>query len=632
MGGCRRYLVTVCLYSVKSMRNHITSMSNHIDSHPTRWNKLLPIKVNILTWRVMNRRIPTRTNLDRRGIDLDSVRCPLCDEDLESEDHIFVSCEIASGIWKDILHWWNFSGISITHLEDVISLSDHVLLEIKFLNYFDVVVQTTIWHLWIFRNKTIFSQKRPQKSLLLNDIKLSSYTWITSRKKKNSLSWIDWLRRNNFISYAVIGSIRINRGLIQAIPTSLPPQPIGEATKASNLQRIPPEVQGRSHFTYFLYLIVQIRILAMPSSDIETEMIVVPADIPTVIPEISLEVEATAVASPAGVLDLTDHPDLEPTLVGPSRKRCRSPPPTSFVPPPDTTAEAVMPEFGIPEAMASVAPVRRRRLVEARRQAFTRDGIDTWRHYEGEPRYEMEEGYLAQILLITGEPIHYTIPLLVVRLVRLDGHIEDIHNHQREVLVARIESDEQDIENMHTRFRCVEAQVAILRGLLGIAGVRMTGLEFRAKDAEFRLEQCERGWIQDSACIRRLEEHLAQRVIDAIKAIAGSRDWPGSKKAYAGNLPYCNKCELHHVGPCNVKCGNCKRVGHMTRNCKAFIASMNQRTHVANQKAAITCYECGRQGHFRDECPKQRDQNQVNQIRKEKARENSSTVTDNANA
>ncbi|GJY48680.1 hypothetical protein Tco_0438636 [Tanacetum coccineum] len=69
------------------------------------------------------------------------------------------------------------------------------------------------------------------------------------------------LRRNTFISYAVTGLIPINRGLIQAIPTSLPPQPIGEATKASNLRRIPPGVQGRSHFTYFLYLIIQIRIL-----------------------------------------------------------------------------------------------------------------------------------------------------------------------------------------------------------------------------------------------------------------------------------------------------------------------------------------------------------------------------------
>ncbi|GJV74039.1 RNA-directed DNA polymerase, eukaryota, reverse transcriptase zinc-binding domain protein [Tanacetum coccineum] len=50
----------------------------------------------------------------------------------------------------------------------------------------------------------------------------------------------------------------INRGLIQAIPTSLLPQPIGEATKASNLQRIPPGVQGRSHFTYFLLARLQL--------------------------------------------------------------------------------------------------------------------------------------------------------------------------------------------------------------------------------------------------------------------------------------------------------------------------------------------------------------------------------------
>ncbi|GJS46717.1 reverse transcriptase domain-containing protein [Tanacetum coccineum] len=41
-------------------------------------------------------------------------------------------------------------------------------------------------------------------------------------------------------------SISINRGLIQAIPTSLPPQPIGEATKALNLRRIPPGNQTHS--------------------------------------------------------------------------------------------------------------------------------------------------------------------------------------------------------------------------------------------------------------------------------------------------------------------------------------------------------------------------------------------------
>ncbi|GJX16721.1 reverse transcriptase domain-containing protein [Tanacetum coccineum] len=103
------------------------------------------------------------------------------------------------------------------------------------------------------------------------------------------------------------------------------------------------------------------------------------------------------------------------------------------------------------------------------------------------------------------------------------------------------------------------------------------------------------------------------------------------RRAYAGNLPYCNKCKLHHVGPCTVKCSNCKRVGHMTRDCKASVAAMNQRAYVANPKATNTCYECGRLEHFRNECQKLRNQNQVNKIWKEKARRNSSVVKDKTN-
>ncbi|GJW98219.1 hypothetical protein Tco_0180027 [Tanacetum coccineum] len=40
------------------------------------------------------------------------------------------------------------------------------------------------------------------------------------------------------------------------------------------------------------------------------------------------------------------------------------------------------------------------------------------------------------------------------------------------------------------------------------------------------------------------------------------------KRGYAGPLPYCSKCKLHHEGPCTVKCGKCNKVRHMTRDCK----------------------------------------------------------------
>ncbi|GJV09153.1 hypothetical protein Tco_1346809 [Tanacetum coccineum] len=69
---------------------------------------------------------------------------------------------------------------------------------------------------------------------------------------------------------------------------------------------------------------------------------------------------------------------------------------------------------------------------------------------------------------------------------------------------------------------------------------------------------------------------------------AGSNE----KSGYAGKAPFCNKCKLHHVGPCTMKCGNCKRISHMTRDCRTPIPATTQRALVANQKAVVTCYEC----------------------------------------
>ncbi|GJS43044.1 putative reverse transcriptase domain-containing protein [Tanacetum coccineum] len=83
------------------------------------------------------------------------------------------------------------------------------------------------------------------------------------------------------------------------------------------------------------------------------------------------------------------------------------------------------------------------------------------------------------------------------------------------------------------------------------------------------------------------------------------------KKGYVGSLPYCNKCKLHHAGPYIVRCGNCKRVGYITWDCKVTVTPNTQIAPFGNQ-AGIACYECGRPGHFRKDYLKLRNQNSGN--------------------
>ncbi|PWA67054.1 reverse transcriptase domain, Reverse transcriptase zinc-binding domain protein [Artemisia annua] len=93
------------VFSVSSIHRHITHHSPSMPDQRYKWNKLLPIKVNITSWRIANRRLPTRINLDKRGIDLNSVRCPIRDEALETEDHLLFYCNLANKVWKNILKW-----------------------------------------------------------------------------------------------------------------------------------------------------------------------------------------------------------------------------------------------------------------------------------------------------------------------------------------------------------------------------------------------------------------------------------------------------------------------------------------------------------------------------------------------
>ncbi|GJW71594.1 reverse transcriptase domain-containing protein [Tanacetum coccineum] len=73
---------------------------------------------------------------------------------------------------------------------------------------------------------------------------------------------------------------------------------------------------------------------------------------------------------------------------------------------------------------------------------------------------------------------------------------------------------------------------------------------------------------------------------------------PTENNRNARNLPLCKKCNLHHTGPCTIKCQTCNKVGHLTRNCK----NKGPATRSNLQPVFITCHACGEKGHDKSQC------------------------------
>nr|GFD07657.1 hypothetical protein [Tanacetum cinerariifolium] len=87
---------------------------------------------------------------------------------------------------------------------------------------------------------------------------------------------------------------------------------------------------------------------------------------------------------------------------------------------------------------------------------------------------------------------------------------------------------------------------------------------------------------------------------ETVRARAYAAD-PTEGRGYAGNLPLCNKCKLHHTGPCKVRCRSCQKVGHQSKDCRG-------KAPATTSKTVVTCFGCGEMGHYKNKCHKKKGQ------------------------
>nr|GEV29808.1 putative reverse transcriptase domain-containing protein [Tanacetum cinerariifolium] len=75
---------------------------------------------------------------------------------------------------------------------------------------------------------------------------------------------------------------------------------------------------------------------------------------------------------------------------------------------------------------------------------------------------------------------------------------------------------------------------------------------------------------------------------------------PTENRGYTGDRPLCQRCTLHHTGPCTIRCRVCNKVGHLTKNCK----NKGPATRSNLQPVSVICHAYGEKRHYRSQCSK----------------------------
>ncbi|GJR93802.1 RNA-directed DNA polymerase, eukaryota, reverse transcriptase zinc-binding domain protein [Tanacetum coccineum] len=181
------------IFSVASARRRIDEICLPNIGEETRWVKCVPIKINVLAWKIKTDALPTRFNISRRGIDIQDMSCPICDNAIESTDHLFFRCGLVRDIANKVLSWWNLDHANLNSYAEWKSWLVSIRMDSKLKKMFEGVWYSIWWYVWIYRNKLLFDERKPSKSMLIDNVIASSFYWCKYRSKA-SFGWNEWLK------------------------------------------------------------------------------------------------------------------------------------------------------------------------------------------------------------------------------------------------------------------------------------------------------------------------------------------------------------------------------------------------------------------------------------------------------
>jgi hypothetical protein len=158
------------------------------------WRSAAPTKVIAFSWKMLRNRIPTKVNLAARGILVAGgvMNCVHCAGNVEEVQHLFMFCEFACRVWREICSWLGLVYVVPQNLFIFFDSFVGAAVRKKLAAGYSLIWHTTIWSIWRSRNDVSFSNGVVDLAKVVDDIKVLSWRWGMSRRVLSSCLFYEW--------------------------------------------------------------------------------------------------------------------------------------------------------------------------------------------------------------------------------------------------------------------------------------------------------------------------------------------------------------------------------------------------------------------------------------------------------
>ncbi|XP_026416409.1 uncharacterized protein LOC113311825 [Papaver somniferum] len=143
-------------------------------------SKFVPPKVMFIIWASMHDSIPTRSMLQARRVEINSNLCLLCNNEVETQGHLFIDCSWVKYFWEIFINSMQVSCIRpLNFKETMLSWRvERVSPRIKLV--WHLLPYAICWELWLERNRRNHGGRPNNKDELVYAIKLDIFLWSST--------------------------------------------------------------------------------------------------------------------------------------------------------------------------------------------------------------------------------------------------------------------------------------------------------------------------------------------------------------------------------------------------------------------------------------------------------------------